>query len=253
MWVGRLINEPRYYIIYKHNLCSIMVKEELKEKAIELRKKGKTYSEILKVIPVAKSTLSLWLREVGLSKPQKQIITEKRIMGQMRGAEAQRNKRIKKQNSIVNTALNEIKTISNRELWLIGIALYWAEGSKEKEYRTSSRVAFSNSDPKMIMIFIKWVRQYLDISMEDIYADLYIHESHRYNINNVVSKWSEILGLPVSFIRHTYFKQNKINTKRKNTGALYIGLLRVNIRTSSDLNRKISGWIKGICKNCGIV
>ena len=230
-----------------------MSKENLKQKAINLRKQGKTYSEILKVIPIAKSTLSLWLREVGLSKTQIQKITEKKIQGQKRGALAQKNKRINKQKNIIELAEKDIKSISNRELWLIGIALYWAEGSKEKEYRTTSRTAFSNSDPKMIMIFIKWVRECLNIPIEDIYADLYIHESHRDNVNNVISKWCEILELPVSFIRHTYFKQNKINTKRKNTGALYIGLLRVNIRTSSDLNRKITGWISGVCKNCGIV
>ncbi len=47
-----------------------MAKIELRKKAIDLAK-GKTYSEILKDIPVAKSTLSLWLRWVGLSVRQK--------------------------------------------------------------------------------------------------------------------------------------------------------------------------------------
>ncbi|MDD3728951.1 MAG: hypothetical protein PHH50_01355 [Candidatus Pacebacteria bacterium] len=48
-----------------------------KEKAIKLRKKGLSYNDILKEIPVAKSTLSLWLRDVGLSKRQRQKLTEK--------------------------------------------------------------------------------------------------------------------------------------------------------------------------------
>jgi len=47
------------------------------KKAIELRKKGLSYSEILKCVPVAKSTLSLWLRSVGLSKKQRQRLTDK--------------------------------------------------------------------------------------------------------------------------------------------------------------------------------
>jgi len=42
-----------------------------KEKAIKLRKRGFSYSEILREIPVAKSTLSLWLRSVGLAKKQR--------------------------------------------------------------------------------------------------------------------------------------------------------------------------------------
>lgn len=230
-----------------------MSKDNLKKKAIKLRREGQTYSEILKIIPVAKSTLSLWLREVGLSKKQVQKITQKRIDGQKKGADAQKNKRIRTQKEIIESAQDDIKSISKRELWLIGIALYWAEGSKEKEYRTSSRTAFSNSDPRMILIFIRWVKECLNISMDNVYADLYIHESHMDNVETVIDKWSDILQLPRTFIRHTYFKNNKINTKRKNTGVLYIGLLRVNIRSSSDLNRKITGWINGVCNNCGIV
>mgnify|MGYP000140241659 CR=1 FL=1 len=41
------------------------VKSLEKEKAITMRKEGKTYSQILAVVPVAKSTLSLWLQDVG--------------------------------------------------------------------------------------------------------------------------------------------------------------------------------------------
>lgn len=52
-------------------------KIEEKKKAIELRKQGLSYREILEQIPVAKSSLSLWLRSVGLSKKQKQRLTEK--------------------------------------------------------------------------------------------------------------------------------------------------------------------------------
>ncbi len=230
-----------------------MSKHDLKQKAINFRRQGKTYSEILKEIPVAKSTLSLWLRDVGLSIAQKQNITEKRQQAQKRGADAQRNKRIKKQTNIIETAQAEIGKMSLRELWLVGIALYWAEGSKEKEYRTSSKTSFSNSDPKMILIFLIWLKRCLKVFDEDISFDLYIHESHKDNVTNVIKKWASILNQPLSAFKHTYFKKNKIRTRRKNTGDLYIGLLRVNIRASTDLNRKIAGWIGGIAKYWGIV
>ena len=45
-----------------------MAKVSEKKKAIELRKQGLSYSEIRKIVTVAKSTLSLWLRSVGLAK-----------------------------------------------------------------------------------------------------------------------------------------------------------------------------------------
>ena len=75
-------------------------KYELKARAIKLRKQGNTYSEILRIIPVAKSTISLWFHEVNLAEYQKQRITEKRIEGQKRGAMARRTQRIKLQSDI---------------------------------------------------------------------------------------------------------------------------------------------------------
>lgn len=230
-----------------------MSKSELKIKAQNLRRDGMTYSEILKVIPVAKSTISLWLREVGMSKKQKQNITQKRIDAQRKGADAQRNKRIKRQSFLIDRAKNEIGKISKRELWLIGTALYWAEGGKEKEYKAGTGTSLSNSDPKMLKLFIAWLKECANVPSRDISADLYIHESHRENVPVILKKWSKILEQPLTFFKHVYFKRNKINTKRRNTGDLYIGLLRVNIRSSSDLNRTIQGWVKGVCSNCGIV
>ena len=75
-------------------------KTKLKNKAIKLRTKGKTYSEILKEIPVAKSTLSLWLRKVGLSKSQKQRITKKRVKAGLKGAQKRREQRIELTNIV---------------------------------------------------------------------------------------------------------------------------------------------------------
>lgn len=230
-----------------------MRKFQLQQKAIHLRKQGKTYSEILKEIPVAKSTLSEWFRDVGLSVVQKQKITQKKKLAQLKGSQARHADRIKRQSDLMCKACEEVKHISKRELWLIGTALYWAEGSKEKEERPGSRASFSNSDPRMLALFLKWLTECVQVPVEDIGADLYIHESHRNNVEAIYEKWSTLLGVPRSFFKYTYFKKNKIQTKRKNTGVLYIGLLRVNIRASSDLNRKIAGWIKGITTHCGVV
>ena len=47
-----------------------MTKINEKRKVIELRKEGKTYSEIRKMVKVSKSTLSLWLKTYPLSGKQ---------------------------------------------------------------------------------------------------------------------------------------------------------------------------------------
>jgi len=100
------------------------MKQELKEKALILRRNGFTYSEILKKIPVAKSTLSLWLRSVGLSQRQKQRLTEKKLISMRKGWEARRKQRRTITESIKQKARSDIKTINNKELWLLGVMLY---------------------------------------------------------------------------------------------------------------------------------
>lgn len=230
-----------------------MVKQNLKQKAIQLRLNGLTYSEILKSVPVSKSTVSLWLREVGLSVPQKQRITEKRMQAQRKGAKAQKDKRIKRQADLIENAQREIGALSKKELWLIGIALYWAEGSKEKEYKPGSGLSFSNSDPNMIAVYLMWLKKCLHVKDEDLIFSIYIHELHKYRVQDVRIYWSDFLHKSVALFPNVYYKKNKINTNRKNTGDLYNGLLRVNIKASSNLNRKITGWIRGITENCGLV
>jgi hypothetical protein len=230
-----------------------MAKAELKNKAIELRKQGQTYSEIRKVVPVAKSTLSLWFIDVGLAKHQKQKITQKRIEGQKRGAEARRKQRIELQENIWSKAEKEINKLTKRELWLIGVALYWAEGSKEKEWRPGTRITFSNSDPRMIRVFLRWVHEFGNISDEEIGFEIYIHENKRPHVDVVRKFWSYETNTSLSSFTKICFKKNKIRTKRRHVGLLYNGLLRVNIPRSSTLVRKIEGWVRGIDKYCRIV
>ncbi len=71
-------------------------KNDKREIAIALRKKGLSYREILKRVFVAKSTLSLWLGDVGLSKKQKQRITQKRIEAGGGGGKKPKKKKNKK-------------------------------------------------------------------------------------------------------------------------------------------------------------
>ena len=216
------------------------------EKAIKLRKKGLSYSEILKSIPVAKSTLALWLHSVGLSKKQKQRLTDKKLASALRGAARKKEIRIQKTQSIFQEAAKDIKNISKKELFLIGVALYWAEGSKEKEYRPGSGIQFSNSDANMIKLFLKWIFEICKIPKEKIYFEIYIHETKKSDVKIVRDYWSRITEFPVEFLNRVYFKKNKINTKRKNIGDSYFGVLRIKINASSKLNRKIAGWIQAI-------
>ncbi len=225
------------------------VKKKEKEKAIELRKKGFSYSEILKEVPVAKSTLSLWLREIGLTKRQKQRLTKKKLLAMKRGWEATRKKRIEKSKKIKEIASKEIQKISKKELWLIGIILYWTEGVKEKAYRTSEMVQLMNIDARILLIFKKWLTECCHINEDDICYSVYIHENSVHNSKDVRNYWRKALSVSRKQIIPIYYKKGKIKTVRKNTGNTYFGICRINVRKSTDFNRKIDGWITGVYNN----
>lgn len=221
----------------------------IKEKAIRLRKEGRTYSDILKEIHVAKSTLSLWLGDIGLSKKQKRVLTDRMHQAALRGGHAKRQQRISRVESIRAEALKDFKNISRKDLWLIGIVLYWAEGTKEKDWRPGSGINFNNSDPRMIRIFIKWLLESCNISKERITCEIYIHENSKNNVDQAKKYWSQVSGFSIEKFDRVYFKKNKIKTNRKNTGNLYYGLLRVRVKASSNLLRQVTGWTEAIVKS----
>ena len=221
--------------------------------AIKLRKQGYTYSEILKKVPIAKSTLSSWLSSIGLTTKQTQRLTEKKLAGAKRGGLARRNQRLLIIQQTKERARSEIWKITEKDLSLIGVMLYWAEGSKYKDYRPSEGVTFSNSDPNMIRIFLKWLINILKIPKEGIRTEIYLHESHKSVADEVRQYWSRITGFPIGKFDRIYFKRNKIRTRRRNKGQNYHGLLRIRVLKSINLNREIAGWIEGVCIQCGVV
>ena len=222
------------------------------KKAIRMRKNGRTYNEILEQIPVAKSTLSLWLRSVGLAEPQKQRITQRRIDAQRRGAQSRHFTRIREVNRWIEQGCKDIGIISERELWLISTALYWAEGSKQNSVSISAGIQFCNSDVRMIAVFLKWLGT-LNIPDEDIIFELYVHDNRKSEIKAFCRWWCAQLRITRRKINRVYFKRDKPRTNRANIGDLYHGLLRIRVKSSTILNRKVSGWIEGIVAGCRLV
>ncbi|MFA5878542.1 MAG: hypothetical protein WC845_04210, partial [Candidatus Staskawiczbacteria bacterium] len=153
----------------------MLLKNNEKEKAIILRKKGFSYSEILDIVPVAKSTLSLWLKSVRLSHSQTQRLTEKKLAAIRRGGVARKMARISVTKSIKDKAIKQIGKISKRELWLIGVALYWGEGHKER--KTGILASLGNSDPYLIKLYLKWLLEVVGVPREDINFWIFLHDN----------------------------------------------------------------------------
>ncbi len=93
-----------------------------------------------------------------------------------RGWEKMHQLRMERWVTIKNKAENEIKNLLKKEIFILGVALYSAEGAKEKEHRSATNIKFSNSDVKMLLVFRKWLNEFFVIPKENIKYELYIHE-----------------------------------------------------------------------------
>jgi len=214
------------------------------KKVMELRKQGFSYGKIMKETGVPKSTVSNWVNKCELTEEQKEELNNNRRKAGLKGAFARKRQRIDKENKIKIEAKKELINLIKDPLWLLGIALYWGEGSKIKPWRISDGVIFSNMDSEMALIFEKWLNEKLGVSKNNLRFQLYIHETIK-DVDRIKQFWSKKLQINKDEI-NVYYKKNKINTLRKNIGNDYNGLIRIKVLKSTDLNRRIAGYIEGL-------
>lgn len=141
--------------------------------------------------------------------------------------------------------------LRKREMgWLLGVGLYWAEGTKIKEtHRSNDTAEFTNSDPAMIKIIRGWLKQHCAVADSDLKFSLYIHE--KANILAAQDFWVRALGIDHAEL-HTYFKRHNPSPRSHNTGQSYYGTMRVRVRRSVNLSYRIVAWIQELVAWCGV-
>ncbi|MFJ5547742.1 hypothetical protein [Streptomyces sp. NPDC093225] len=217
-------------------------RDDLRARARELRLQGMTYDRIQLELGCSKSSISLWVRDlpkVDHRTPEEQgrDAARKRWAheGPMREAARQ---------AAVTAARDAVGTLSDRELYIAGVALYWAEGSKSKPYQRREAVTFINSDPDVIQVYLAWLKL-LEIAPERLAFRVMIHESA--DVAGAERFWADFVGIEPAELQKTTLKRHNPKTVRKNTGDAYRGCLVVRVSSGCDLYRRIEGaW-------CGIV
>ncbi|WP_435853936.1 hypothetical protein [Streptomyces sparsogenes] len=215
-------------------------KDGLRAKAREMRMRGMTYDQIQLELGCSKSSISLWVRD--LPKPPPRTREEASAIAK-RGWEATLRRREIERQQTKLAAAREIGELTDRELFLVGVGLYWAEGSKSKPYRLQERATFINSDADMIRLYLAWLGL-LKVEPERLRYRVTIHESA--DTAEAERYWADVVGVQVTDLERTSLKKHNPKTVRKNVGEEYHGCLTVCVRGSADLYRRIEGWWYGI-------
>ncbi|MBI2552143.1 hypothetical protein HYW17_02485 [Candidatus Uhrbacteria bacterium] len=222
-----------------------------KQQAIALRLQGKSYNEIRKILSIpSKGTLSYWFRDLVLPTEAKKRLEHNVLLAQERGLlqyNKDRTEAILQENKTAHTrAMEEIGDLSRRELLLIGAALYWGEGTKSEHSRKNIRVAIANSDPRLIALFMRFVREVLNVPDELIRAQIQVHPN--LDIEEAKIFWSKVTKLPVDIFYITQQLSSASRLKRPKR-SLPFGTVSIRIN-KRVLFYRIKGYIEGLCENC---
>ncbi|OGG24036.1 hypothetical protein A3A79_02465 [Candidatus Gottesmanbacteria bacterium RIFCSPLOWO2_01_FULL_43_11b] len=221
-----------------------MAKSQLRLIARDLRKSGLGIKTIAKKLGVSSSTASLWCRDIVLSPQQIQVLGKNAhdpYYGK-RKVYIERQKQLKedKIRQLFQRGIIEVAELTPRELFIAGIALYWAEGFKK-----DNLMGFSNSDPNMIRFMVRWLKEACNISIDRLRFRLGLNETYKDKVQPIQKYWQKILRVSDQQFQKPFFqkvKWQKIYDNPEN----YHGVLRIRVSKSTDLLRKIHGWIAGL-------
>lgn len=238
------IEQTRIYSVLIYFVGLIMAKYLLRQKARKLRRKGISVKRIAEYLSVSKSTASVWVRDIILSVEQleelKDIMLRGSELGRTKGALVQKERRLRFIEESRTKGIAELPSITERELLIAGLALYWGEGSKK-----SQEVEFCNSDPKMIQFLLLWLKKCFGVTPDEIKCCVGINEIHIKREEIVKDYWSKISGIPLSQFRKTSFKKVKNSKVYENFNDHY-GTLSVIVSKPSRFYFKILGLIEGL-------
>jgi transposase len=217
-------------------------KDDLHDKARRLREQGYDYNRIAAELGVSKGTVSAWVHDMPWPDRLSYEECRKRAAeGARRYWAAERPAREAQREATSAAAAAEIGTLTKRELLIAGAIAYWCEGAKNKPYHRQDRVIFTNSEPGLIMFFLRFLDA-ADVGRDRLIYRVQIHESA--NVAAAEQFWLALTGATPDQFRTTTLKRHNPKTVRKNVGSDYRGCLRVDVRQSSGLYRQIEGWAR---------
>jgi hypothetical protein len=206
-----------------------------RQQARQLRRAGLPLAEIASQLGVAKSSVSLWVRDVPfdpLPRPPR---------GRRRGPNALQRRRQAEIDRLVAEGRERIGRLSEREFLVAGVALYAGEGSK-----TDGCVRFANSDPRMIFFYCCWLRQFFAIDESRLRVHLYLHQG--LDLPAAIAYWSAVTAIPPSQFGKPYraVPDPSIRHTKHVHGCATVGY------SCSTTHRSIMGLVNALLSNSAL-
>jgi transcriptional regulator with XRE-family HTH domain len=132
-------------------------KDALRRECRRLRAQGLTIPEIAEKTGTSKGSVSPWVADVT---PPAKAMQRRLVLNEearRRVGETHRRRASERREALCRRACEEFGETSERDLFVAGVALYWAEGAKAKPWRRGGSVDLINSDVDVLRTYLSWL------------------------------------------------------------------------------------------------
>lgn len=195
--------------------------------------------EIARVVGVAPSSVSLWVRDIPLTTDQLESLRQRnpaynrQLRGANRNAERGRARRLAAQED------GRWRVRQEDPLFIAGVMLYWAEGDKSS--RNAARI--SNSDPEVLRLFMRFLRECFDVPDERISVTCNLFADHLDRQLEIEEFWLDALDLPYTRLCKSFVNVYSKYSQKKRRNKLPYGTTRVTAH-STQVVQSIFGAIQ---------
>ena len=170
---------------------------ELKDKAIALRKDGKSLKDVEKILSIPRSTLSGWFKNIQLSKSQRKALDkrwrETLILSRKKTIAWHNKEKAKRLDFAKAEASNLLACIDINDKKILELALsmlYLGEGAKK------AKTSLGNSDPEILLFFAASMERLYGLNRKSARCDLHLRADQ--NIKNMKIYWYRKLKIPLA-------------------------------------------------------
>ncbi len=184
-----------------------------KEQAVALRREGKSYSEISRIIGAPKSTLAYWFKDLGWSTELREELSslarEKAAARMYLLTEKAKQKRHQLYSHYRELARSTFPVHISDNLFIAGLTIYWGEGDNKLE---NGIIRVVNTDPIMIKLFYRFLKKYLPELGAKVKLYLILYP----DLDDEACKvyWSNQVGVPTERFFKTQYINGRTPTKR---------------------------------------
>ncbi|MBZ0306477.1 MAG: hypothetical protein K8I82_10455 [Anaerolineae bacterium] len=193
------------------------MKPEKREEARRLRREeGLPITDICQRLGVAKSSVSLWVRDIELTPAQQEELHRQHYAyrAQLRGGAT--NSRKFRELRRQYQAEGRAKARERDPLHIAGCMLYWGEGEKKRNC-----FGLANSDPDMMVFFLKFLHESMQVEDHSIVIQIICYLNNGLTQEEIEGYWLDTLELPRECLRKTIVNVKPRSSQQKGRKLLY--------------------------------